>query len=41
MLRHQEWMPDLDVVDASVTLRSRKRMGWELDDRGRATGYVS
>ena len=45
MLRHQEWMEarmaELEVIDASVTLRSRKRMGWELDDRGRATGYVT
>jgi DNA-binding Lrp family transcriptional regulator len=45
ILRHQEWMEarmaDLEVVDASVTLRSRKRMGWELDARGQATGYVT
>jgi hypothetical protein len=45
MMHQQEWMEaqmaELEVVDASVTLRSRKRMGWELDDRGRATGYVT
>ena len=45
LLRVQEWLesraPSLEIIDSSVTLRSRKRMGWELDTHGRATGYVT
>lgn len=45
ILRVQEWLeqraPNLNIVESSVTLRSRKRMGWELRADGRATGFVT
>ncbi|MDV8033665.1 Lrp/AsnC family transcriptional regulator [Rhodococcus sp. NPDC079359] len=45
ILRVQEWLesraPSLHIIESSVTLRSRKRMGWELGAEGRATGYVT
>ncbi|HVH23082.1 MAG TPA: Lrp/AsnC ligand binding domain-containing protein [Pseudonocardia sp.] len=35
-----EKLPWLGIVESAVTLRTPKRMGWMLDDRGRATGEV-
>lgn len=33
-------LPWLDIVDSAVILRTVKRMGWLLDERGAATGEV-
>lgn len=35
-----EKLPGLGIVESAVTLRTPKRMGWMLDDRGRATGEM-
>lgn len=35
-----EKLPWLGIVDNAVTLRTRKRVGWLLDDNGLATGEV-
>lgn len=35
-----ERMPWLAVIDSWVNLRTPKRMGWILDEQGRATGQV-
>ncbi|MCX5393988.1 Lrp/AsnC family transcriptional regulator [Streptomyces sp. NPDC006482] len=35
-----ERFPALEVQDRTVSLSSRKRMGWLLDEQGRATGRV-
>lgn len=35
-----ERLPRLGIVESAVTLRTPKRMGWMLDDDGRATGEV-
>lgn len=35
-----ERLPWLSILDSAVTLRTPKRMGWMLDDHGRATGEV-
>jgi DNA-binding Lrp family transcriptional regulator len=35
-----EKLPWMGVVESAVTLRTRKRMGWMLDDDSRATGEV-
>ena len=35
-----EKLPWLAIADSAVTLRTPKRMGWLLDDHGRATGEV-
>ncbi|WP_209307622.1 Lrp/AsnC family transcriptional regulator [Geodermatophilus sp. DF01-2] len=44
LTRTQTWlekaMPAGEIVDASVILRTRKRMGWRLHPDGRATGEV-